>query len=90
MPVIRREEVDGVPSVLERELETYDREKPALLARAAGKFVLIHGDEVAGTYESQADAIAQGYQQFGNVPFLVKKIEPYETPVNFLTDRLAI
>lgn len=79
-----------MPDVLDREMKTYEREKDELLGRAAGKFVLIHEDQVVGEYESQADAIAEGYRRFGNVPFLVKRIEEYESPINFLSRRIAI
>ena len=34
---------------LERELATFHAKLPELLATVAGKYVLIHGDEVAGT-----------------------------------------
>ena len=36
---------------LAREMETYRRELPQLL-RDEGKFVLIHGDDVAGIYDT--------------------------------------
>jgi hypothetical protein len=36
------------------------------------------------------DAIAAGYQQFGNVPFLVKQIVKIETPQNFVSNLLAV
>jgi hypothetical protein len=92
MPVIRSDAERGndMPDVLEREIKTYEREKDELLGRAAGKFVLIHDEEIVGEYESQADAIGEGYRRFGNVPFLVKRIEEFETPINFLSGRVAI
>jgi hypothetical protein len=36
------------------------------------------------------DAIAAGYQQFGNVPFLVKQILRIEAPLNFMPSLLAV
>ncbi len=79
-----------MPSLLDRELETYEREKEDLLGRAAGKFVLIHVEEVVGPYDSETDAIAEGYRRFGNVPFLVKRVLEVDTPINFLSGRVAI
>ena len=62
---------------LEKELATYKRELPKLLANT-GKFVLIHEDEVAGCWETYPDALQEGYRLFGLQPFLVKQIQPVE------------
>src|SRR5205809_391343 len=77
-------------AILEAELKTYEQHKNELLATARGKFALIRGTEVLGVYDSKMDAIAQGYKQFGNVPFLVKQIVEVETPQNFLSPHLGI
>ena len=71
-----------MPHALETELKAYERHRYNLLSKAEGKFVLIHGDAVAGIYETEKDAISEGYRQFGNVPFLVKQIVRIETPLN--------
>ena len=68
-------------TVLDREIETYEREKPRLLADAPGKFVLIKGDKVIGFYESQTDAISEGWKLFPGEPILTKRIVPVEIPV---------
>jgi len=62
---------------LEKELATYQRKLPELKA-SEGKFVLIHGDEVAGTFTSAEDAINAGYEKFKLEPFLVKQIRAIE------------
>ena len=46
--------------------------------------------EVAEVYESQMDAINEGYRRFGNVPFLVKHILKVEVPLNFSSHNLGI
>lgn len=61
---------------LARELDAFESHRHELMERAAGRYALVHGDEVTGEFDREADAIAEGYQRFGNVPFLVKKIEP--------------
>lgn len=79
-------------SVLEelaRELETYEANRERLLGEALGKYVLIHEDELIGAYDTEADAIAEGYRRFGNVPFLVKRISPIDEPANFLSPHLS-
>jgi len=63
---------------LEKELETY-KQKLLELKAEEGKFVLIQGSDVVGTYTSYEDAIQEGYSKFGaNTPFLVKQIQAME------------
>jgi hypothetical protein len=76
--------------VLDTELKTYEQNRDHLLGTAEGKFVLIHNDQVIGIYDSKMDAIAEGYRQFGNVPFLVKQILKIEAPLNFMSNLLGI
>jgi hypothetical protein len=67
---------------LERELHTYDRERPALLAHE-GKFVLIRGDDVSGVFDGYTDALRAGYERFGFDQFLVRQIRAVD-PVEFI------
>ena len=76
--------------LLDSEITTYEQNRDQLLGSAEGKFVLIHGDRVVGIYDSKMDAIAAGYQQFGNVPFLVKQILKVEPPLNFISNLLGV
>lgn len=62
---------------LERELATY-KAKLQELKEQAGKYVLIHGDDVIDTFSAYDDALKDGYDKFGLEPFLVKKIEAVE------------
>jgi hypothetical protein len=62
---------------LERELETYAREKTNLLADE-GKFVVIHGAKILGVYSDYEDALKIGYEKCQLNDFLVKKIEATE------------
>ena len=41
-------------------------------------------------FDTEADAIRDGYRQFGNVPFLVKRIEPVDTPERFVSNLVAL
>ena len=70
-----------MPTGLDQELATSDRERKRLLAEAPGKYVLIKGEEVIGTFESQNDAIDEGWRRFGRVPILTKKIVAFEKPI---------
>ena len=79
-----------MPALLDRELETFELHREELLGSAEGKFVLIHGSEIAGIFESKPDAIAQGYQKYGNAPFLVRQVLKIETPQNFVSNLLGV
>jgi hypothetical protein len=61
--------------VLDDEIETYERHKPELLAKAQGKYVLIKGENIIGIYDTDNEAINQGYRQLGHVPFLARRIQ---------------
>lgn len=45
-----------------------------------GEHVLIHGRRAFGFYPDRDAALAEGYRQFGRVPFLVKRVEVDEAP----------
>jgi hypothetical protein len=70
---------------LRQELQTYERHRERLLGEAQGKYVLIRDDQIVSTYDTERDAIKEGYRQFGNVPFLVKRITALDEPANFLS-----
>lgn len=63
--------------VLGQELATDRASLPGLVSQE-GKFVLIHGDDVAGTFTGYEDALRQGYREFGLEPLLVKKVRCIE------------
>jgi len=59
---------------LEAELKTYEERLESLLPEE-GKFVLIHGTSVLGTFDTYEDAIKGGYDKCQLAPFLVKRIQ---------------
>lgn len=77
-------------NVLETELGTYALHRDSLVGSAEGRFVLIHKDRVCGLYDTEGDAIAQGYAQLGNVPFLVKQVTKVDVPMVFTSHLLGI
>jgi hypothetical protein len=62
---------------LEQEIATYKQLLPQLLADK-GKYVVIHGDELIGTFNDFGDALRAGYERFLNEPFLVRQISEEE------------
>ena len=67
--------------VLDRELLTFRTNLPDLLEKAVGRFVLIHGDDILGTWETEEQALEEGYERFLHEPFLVKRIVANEQPI---------
>jgi hypothetical protein len=70
---------------LEKELETYLRERPRLLAEGhAGQFVVIHGEEVVGVYPDLGQALTAGYDRFGlDESFMAREITESDKPLHF-------
>ena len=71
---------------LKTELETYEREKAKLVAESEGKYALIHGNEVAGVWDTYLDALKAGYEKYSLNPFLVKQIESVDRVYFFTRD----
>jgi hypothetical protein len=67
--------------ILDREMAVYRAKLPELLEKDAGRYVLIHGDDVIGIWDTQAQAIDEGYERWLFEAFLVKKIVANEQPI---------
>jgi hypothetical protein len=70
------------------ELATYERHKEELVGAHEGRFVLIHGDDLSGIWDTYQDALKAGYDKFGLEAFLVKQIRGIEQ-IQFFTRDLA-
>ena len=75
--------------ILEEELKSFEDHRKELIGRALGKFVLVKGERIVGSYDTANDAIKAGYAEFGNVEFLVKEVSPIDAPLNFTSGLLA-
>jgi hypothetical protein len=75
---------------LHTELDVFERLRLSLLKRAPGKYALVKGNDLVGTFGSEAEAIREGYLRFGNEPFLVKHIVEADVPLNFTSFNLGI
>lgn len=78
-----------MPELLAIELKTFEQNVDALIGAHEGKFVVIHGDQVLGAFDSHFDAITRGYRELGNVPFLVKQVTKVEAPLSFVSNLLG-
>ena len=63
---------------LATELEYYETIKTGLLKHHEGKFVLIVGTEQLGVFDKTEDAYQRGILLKGNVPMLIKRVQPTE------------
>ena len=77
--------VESVAVDLEQEIETYKALLPNLIADE-GKFALIVGQRLIGTYQSYIDALTAGYESAGVKQFLVKRIARTEPTAHFTRD----
>jgi hypothetical protein len=66
---------------LEQELATYRRELPRLLAEGeAGRFLVIRGEELLGTWDTYRDASQYAREKFDpDQRFLLQRIDPRHT-----------
>ena len=76
--------------VLLEEIKTYEANRESLLGSYEGKFVLIHGEKVLGTFDTWMDAVARGYRELGNVPFLVRQVLKVHVPLSFVSNLLGV
>ncbi|MEK6915563.1 MAG: hypothetical protein AABW89_03420 [Nanoarchaeota archaeon] len=74
---------------LDTEIKIYEENKQNLLKSDRGKFVLIKGNLIIGTYDTYDDAVKVGIDKFGNKPFLVKQILEVEITGNFTSNLIA-
>ncbi len=66
-------------SPLFTEWNLYRREVGRLIAEGhQGKWLLIKGDEIIGIWETQAEALDEGYRQYLHQPFFVHEIITWE------------
>jgi len=66
--------MDPAADVLKAELAYFERIKPELLQHHLGKFALIKGEELLGTFTKRDEAYEEGVKRLGNAPMLIKQI----------------
>ena len=68
---------------LQEELEFFGANRDKLLVEHQGKFALIKGSELIGTFDTEENAYEAGVARFGNNPFLIKQVLETEPSVRF-------
>ena len=59
--------------LLKVEIAYYDEHARELLLEYPNRFVLIHGDQLIGDFESRSEAVGEGVRRYGRGPFLVRR-----------------
>jgi hypothetical protein len=70
-------------TVLQTEVQFYQKNKDEYLKLYKGQFVLIKGEKFIGVYTTDAEAYKAGLEQFGNQPFLIKQVLEDDTKVSY-------
>ncbi len=79
-----------MPRPLEQEQATFDAHRAELLGRAKGKYVLIKGSKILGDFTDIQEALKNGYERFGNQPFLVKLVAEVDAPLSFTSHQIHV
>ena len=59
---------------LDREIAVYERERERLEREHRGKFVLVRGDEIVGTFDTFQAAADEAVRRFGRGPYLIRRV----------------
>ena len=73
-------------AVLEEEIARYNSIRTDLEKEHHGEWVVIHEDELLGTYASLDDAVSAAVFRFGSGPYLIRQIgaPPVSLPASVL------
>lgn len=71
---------------LENEIRAYEARKPELEKHHFGKWVVFHGEEFVGAFDTLDNAAAEAIQRFGRGPYLIRQVgaPPMTLPASVL------
>lgn len=64
------------PALLAEERAAFEKHKDEWAAKYPGKFALIHGSDLVGAFDSQAQAYAEALKRFGVTPVWIVPLTP--------------
>lgn len=67
--------------ILHVELRYFQEQREHFLAEHSGKYALIKGKTLVGTFDTHEAAYEHGVARFGNVPFLIKAVRKHDEVV---------
>lgn len=76
--------------MLEEERQFYAENLASWLGQYPGKFVLVKGRELAGAFDTSAEALAEGARRFGLEPFLVRRVQERQEDISIPALTLGI
>ena len=65
-------------SILKDEIEYFNSMLGEWLQHYEGQYALVKNHKLFGTFTTEEEAYKEGIKQFGNQPFLIKKVERVE------------
>ena len=73
-------------ALLSKEIAAYDRMRDVLEMDYFGKWVIVHDEELVGTYDESGDAVNDAIRRFGRGPYLIKQVgePPLTLPASIL------
>ena len=72
-------------AAIRKEIAAYDRLRDALEADHTGEWVVVHDEELVGTYESFETAARKAVKCFGGGPYLIRQIGVPREPLMILS-----
>ena len=72
-----------VDPALQRNVDAFCAQLDSLLAAYAGKYVVFANSQLVKVCDSLSSAMTLGYAEFGDSPFLVQRVEPLRTQIDF-------
>jgi hypothetical protein len=64
----------------QQELCVYLQQLPSLLAEGEeGRFAVIKGNQISGTWDTYRDASQYGRERFGDEPFMIHRIDSHDS-----------
>jgi hypothetical protein len=77
---------------LETEIPTYEAKLEELRKHHSGKFVVIHGEDVIGSFDTFENAATEAVLKFGRGPYLIRQVDAPEPsmPTSWLYRSTAV
>ena len=80
MGEIVKEDPHGLEELFAEEMATFRDALPGLLETDMGRYALVKGELII-VMDTENDALGTGYRDYGNVPFLVERIQEFKPPL---------
>jgi len=69
--------------VLQTELNYFNKQRQEWLNTYENQYALVKGEELIGTYTTEAEAYKAGLEKVGNQPFLIKQVVKEDKEISY-------